>query len=320
MTPGALDAASGADGDYLRQAQDSIPALTAAIRSVRPAAAVGELIGVGITGPVVAVDDPEWGAAVAKGAVSPGFPLADRRAIVVAEAAKLDRAAGPHTLRLLAAYPDAPVPFLVTERLPVPSLREQLRADSALLPVTEASALLLGVASALASCHAAGLVHLDVKPSNVGISANGRATLMDFGLARAARAALVHKLPAGTLPYSAPELVRTGEVGPHTDVWGWGLLAHIVLTGGRYPGRRPATWGDLFRRGAVVPPPIGQRRPQVPAEVADVIDRSVAVDTVARPQDGGHLFDQLEAGAVAAWGCEWAEPLRFRFAGLRSVP
>lgn len=189
----------------------------------------------------MAVDDPDWGAAAAKAAVSPDFSVADRRAMIVAEAAKLDRAAGPHTLRLLAAYPDAPVPFLVTERLPVPSLREHLHTEGEVLRVTEVLALLLGVASALASCHSASLLHLDIKPRNVGISGSGRATLMDFGLARSARAAMVHKLPAGTLPYSAPELVRTGDVGPHTDVWGWGLLAHIVLAGGIYPGRRAAT-------------------------------------------------------------------------------
>lgn len=330
----------------------ALPEFVALLQEVRPGAVVGELLGVGVTGPVVAIDDPELGAGAAKAAVSPDFTHAQRAAMVAGEADKLQRVAGPHTLRLLATYPQELVPFLITERLPVPSLLTLLdgtagvgtaggrpgaagdamagrpasspAAVSASLPPAEAAvaaplpsahaavAALLGVASALWSCHDAGLVHLDLKPRNVGVSAADRATLMDFGLARSRLAAGRHKLPAGTLPYSAPELVRVGDVGPHTDVWGWGLLAHILLAGGRYPGRRPASWGELFRTGAVVPPPVAATRTDLPPGLAAVIDRAVAADARARPADGAALFGEVSAAAIAAWGEGWVNATPFR--------
>jgi serine/threonine-protein kinase len=173
-------------------------------------------------------------------------------------------------------------------------------------------ALLLGLASALWSCHAAGLVHLDVKPRNVGISSSGRATLLDFGLARANRQALVHKLPAGTLPYSAPELVRDGQVGPPTDVWGLGLLAHILLTGA-YPGRRPKTWGELFRRGAVQPPPLASVRPDMPTSVSSVIDDALSIDPACRPANGQEVFEALLGAANIGFGAGWQGDSQYGF-------
>jgi serine/threonine-protein kinase len=295
----------------------ALPAVREQVTRVLPHVQVGEVLGIGITGPVLAVTDPEWGAGAAKAAVGVDFTPAQRAALVANEATKLRRAAGPHVLRVLASFPEADVPFLVTERLPTPSLRSLLRGVGP-PPAPDGVALLLGLASALWSCHAAGMVHLDVKPHNVGVSARDEATLMDFGLARSKRQAMVHKLPAGTMPYAAPELVRTGDVGPATDVWGAGLLAHILLTGS-YPGKRPATWGDLFRRGAVVPPPINRARPDLSAPVADVIDRSLAVDAGQRPADGQALFEQLLDAASAGFGPRWQEETRFRFAPPAAV-
>ena len=312
MTDSVRSQRSPAPPDVEAVARAALPAVREQITRVLPDAQLGEVLGVGITGPVVALTHPEWGAGAAKAAVGVDFTPAERSALVANEATKLRRAAGPHVLRVLASFPDVDVPFLVTERLPTPSLRSLLRGVGP-PPGPDGVALLLGLASALWSCHAAGMVHLDVKPHNIGVSVRDEATLMDFGLARSKRQAMAHKLPAGTMPYAAPELVRTGEVGPATDVWGAGLLAHILLTGS-YPGKRPSTWGDLFRRGAVVPPPISGARPDLPVPVADVIDRSLAVDAGQRPADGQALFAQLSDAADAGFGGGWSEECRFRFA------
>ncbi|GAB3818144.1 hypothetical protein GCM10028820_19900 [Tessaracoccus terricola] len=119
---------------------------------------------------------------------------------------------------------------LVMELVEGPTLSELL-ADG---PVTleEARAMLHQLASALAQAHAAGIIHRDLKPANVLVAESG-AKLTDFGIARSIEGGS-HTVPGqllGTAYYISPEQALGQPVGPATDMYGWGLLAHEVLTG-----------------------------------------------------------------------------------------
>ncbi|WP_409048257.1 serine/threonine-protein kinase [Microbacterium sp. HA-8] len=129
--------------------------------------------------------------------------------------------------------------YLVMELVEGPSLRE--RTDSGPLPATAVAALGRDLADALATVHAAGIVHRDVKPSNILLAPPGasgapfRAKLADFGIAYLTDAT---RLTApgtvlGTAAYLAPEQVRGAPAGPAADIYALGLVLLESLTGDR---------------------------------------------------------------------------------------
>ena len=129
---------------------------------------------------------------------------------------------------------DAP-PYLVMEFLDGPTLRDRILGEHRLDP-REAAGIALQIAEALAAAHRVGLIHRDVKPTNVILDApSGRAKLVDFGLARSTRLpdGLTREgVVAGTPEYMSPEqLLRPREVDARSDLYGLGVTLYEALTG-----------------------------------------------------------------------------------------
>lgn len=120
--------------------------------------------------------------------------------------------------------------WLVMEYVDGTDLAETIRSRGRLEP-DEAAAVLAQTASALAAAHGAGIVHRDVKPSNILVTATGQVKLSDFGIARAATDPSLTQtgLVTGSPAYLSPE-VASGQVAtPASDVWSWGAsLFHAV--------------------------------------------------------------------------------------------
>lgn len=95
--------------------------------------------------------------------------------------------------------------------------------------VEEILRLTIGVCRALAPLHDSGLVHGDLKPDNIIVGEDGRVRLIDFGLVRAEGESA--QLPAGTLPYIAPEVLRGHEADPRSDLYSLGALLFELLSG-----------------------------------------------------------------------------------------
>jgi serine/threonine protein kinase len=211
--------------------------------------------------------------------------LGDRRAraALLREGRLLARLAHPHLVRAYEAR-DAARPIVVLETLRGATLAALI--DRRRLSAVEAAHLGLQVGSALRFLHGAGLVHLDVKPSNV-IADAGAAKLIDLSIARRPG----HVKPGlGTWCYLAPEQARGGEVGPAADVWGLGLLLHEALTGEReYGDDEPAEHPCLERR----PAPLRRVRPRA---LGQAIDAALDPDPAARPPLPA-LLDVLDAVA-----------------------
>ena len=120
-------------------------------------------------------------------------------------------------------------PFLVVEFLAGGTLADRLRRGPVQAP--QAVAVTAVLADALAAVHEAGYLHGDIKPSNIGFTADGSPKLLDFGLARGRDDAV---LGGGTLGYASPEVLagRPAEVGD--DVWSLGVVLYEMVSG-RHP-------------------------------------------------------------------------------------
>ncbi len=142
------------------------------------------------------------------------------------------RVSGAFTAPVIAADPEADVPWLATAYVPAPPL-STLVGECGPLPVPAVRWLAAGCAEALESIHGVGLVHRDLKPSNVLVSSDGP-RVIDFGVARAVeRIALTMTRGAvGTPAYMAPEQARdTSRATTASDVYSLGATILFAATG-----------------------------------------------------------------------------------------
>jgi hypothetical protein len=205
---------------------------------------------------------------------------------IQAEARAAARLAHPHVASVydygVSADADGePEPFVVMELLRGPTLGKRLAGGP--IPVPEALRICAEVASGIAAAHEEGLVHRDVKPSNVVLAPSG-AKVVDFGIAAAAGP--LEDLDessrmVGTPAYLAPERVIGGDVMPASDVYAVGLLLHAVLTG-RLPWRVETTTQMLKAHVYVQPEPM-QPVPGVPRHVIELCEQCLAKEPTDRP-------------------------------------
>ncbi|WP_331769766.1 PQQ-binding-like beta-propeller repeat protein (plasmid) [Embleya sp. NBC_00888] len=137
---------------------------------------------------------------------------------------------GVFTARLVDADPNAATPWLATAYMPGVTLADAVAAHGP-LPVRTVRHLARGLAVALEHIHAAGLVHRDVKPSNVLLTADGP-RVIDFGIAHLAGATSLTRASQtlGSIAFMSPEQFETAEVGPASDVFSCGIVLAYAST------------------------------------------------------------------------------------------
>jgi serine/threonine protein kinase len=160
------------------------------------------------------------------GAASPDLERAEREARL---AARLNH---PHVVAVFDLVDDEGETWLVMEYVEGITLSAFVRRDGALTP-DEAAPLLRQAADALAAAHGAGIVHRDVKPSNMMVTRRGDVKLTDFGIARAeADASLTRTgLVTGSPAYLAPEVASGSTATEASDVWSLGATLYHLLAG-----------------------------------------------------------------------------------------
>jgi serine/threonine-protein kinase len=181
-------------------------------------------------------------------------------------------------------------PYLVMERVTGPSLKE--RFENGPMAANELRALGIQIARALATAHAAGIVHRDVKPANILIAGPGTWKLADFGVAHVPDSSLtITGQFVGSPAYAPPEALLRGQSTAAGDVFGLGATLYLGAAG-RWP-RADATSGGLL---APVPS-LRELAPNLPEDLATTIDRAVAIEPDQRPT-AAELAEVL-AGASA---------------------
>jgi len=174
------------------------------------------------------------------------------------------------------------------------------------LSINETVRLLMEITDALSYAHKLGVMHRDIKPDNVMLSGK-HATVMDFGIAKAVRASTKEKLTTigiavGTPQYMAPEQAMAEENVDHrTDIYAIGVLGYEMLTG------RPVFEGTtaqavLSAHVLEQPKDVRERRPEVPALLAEALLKCLAKDPINRWQTADELLAQLELVATTPSG------------------
>jgi serine/threonine protein kinase len=166
------------------------------------------------------------------------------------------------------------------------------------LPVAEAVRIILQIATGLEHAASRGVVHRDVKPSNIIISPNGRAKLVDMGLARSLEphhdGGLTQSgVTLGTFDYISPEqALEPREADSRSDIYSLGCTFYHMLTG-QAPVPEGTAAKKLHHHQHLIPVDPRQFNPDVPDEVAAVLGRMMAKDPKARYQRPVHLVQHL---------------------------
>lgn len=197
--------------------------------------------------------------------------------------------------------------YLVMPYLADGSLADVL-ADVGALPLDRAITYLSQTAAALDYAHAHGIIHRDVKPSNLLLHPDGRLLLADFGIAHSLgmadqgpsgssashgdRSLLDEGVLMGTPHYMAPEQIRGGPVTAATDVYALGILAYTILA-----GEPPfiGTTAEILRQQLTDSPmALSSVRPDVPPQVEDAIAWALAKRPGDRPASAGAFATALD--------------------------
>jgi serine/threonine protein kinase len=191
------------------------------------------------------------------------------------------------------------VPFIVMEYVDGRLLKD-IVADGPLEPA-EACRVIGQVLTALEYSHRAGVVHRDIKPGNIMITANGQVKVMDFGIARAISdsSATIAETSAivGTASYFSPEQARGETVDARTDLYSTGIVLFELLTGrAPFRGENPVAVAYQHVNSEAAPP--SSLNPKVSPALDAVVLRALAKDRFERYQSAGEFREDVEEAAA----------------------
>ena len=198
--------------------------------------------------------------------------------------------------------------FIATEFIDGDTLRHYMARTPP--GIIEALDIAMQVASALASAHAAGIVHRDVKPENIMLRRDGILKILDFGLAKlteqwradevdqdAATKAMVETEPGvvlGTTVYMSPEQARGQEIDTRTDIWSLGVVLYEMIAG-RTPFKGPTASDTNAAILKTDPPALSQQVPQTPSELDRIVRKALQKDREERYQNIKDLLLDLKS-------------------------
>ncbi len=206
----------------------------------------------------------------------------------------MPRLRGPHVPRHVANGDFAVQPYIVMERIAGETLLPKLK--SLPLPVEQVADYGARIADALHALHAQGVVHLDVKPSNLMFRPTGEAVLIDFGLAHHRDLPDLlqeeFRLPYGTAPYMAPEQVMGIRSDHRSDLFALGALMYFFATGTR-PFGDPLKLRGLKQRLWRDPVPPRKLNPGIPPWFQEIVLRCLEVRAGRRHPTAAQLAHDL---------------------------
>jgi len=162
------------------------------------------------------------------------------------------------------------------------------------LPLKEALNIGRQIAEGLDAAHEKGVIHRDVKPANTMVDSKGRATIMDFGLARLTEASRLTKADQtmGTVAYMSPEQAQGIEVDHRSDIWALGVVLYEMIRGQR-PFQGEYDQALLYEIVHEEPEPLTGVRAGVPMELEFIVGKCLAKDRNDRPSSAEEIARDL---------------------------
>jgi serine/threonine-protein kinase len=209
------------------------------------------------------------------------------------EARAVAKISHPNVVAVIDAGEDGGHPYIVFEYVEGETLKQRINRVGA-LDTQEALAYAIEIARGLTVAHARNMVHRDIKPQNVLIDAEGRAKLTDFGISRQLEqdGMTATGRVLGTTDYVAPEQAMGHPVDPRSDIYSLGVVLYEMLIG-QVPFHADSQVGVAMKHVNEELPDVQNRRPEVSAAAALVVERATAKERGDRYQDVGEMIDDL---------------------------
>ncbi|WP_433565215.1 protein kinase domain-containing protein [Nocardia sp. CA-151230] len=211
--------------------------------------------------------------------------------------------------------------LLVLEYLPGGTVEN--RFITAGFEATAAVAVALSCAAGLDAAHRSGILHRDVKPSNLMFAANGALKLTDFGIAKIVGGAdtLVTRAGEiiGTPSYIAPEQIRGQGLSPATDVYALATMLYQLLSGVLPFPPGPDALSLLFAHAYGDPIPLTEVAPFVPQPIAEAVMRGLASDPADRYDTAETFGVAIAEPAAYFWGANWLTPVGIPVIGADTI-
>jgi len=185
-------------------------------------------------------------------------------------------------------------PFFAMEHVERQSLRELIKAKE--LPIERVIELAIQICEGLHKAHQSGIVHRDVKPANILIDADGRAKILDFGLASVAGTDHLTKTGStlGTIGYMSPEQAKGEEVDQRSDIFSLGVVLYEMITS-KSPFKTDNDAATSRNITDTEPEPLARYKVDVPAELQRVVSKALAKDRDMRYQHADEMLADLRA-------------------------
>jgi serine/threonine protein kinase len=179
------------------------------------------------------------------------------------------------------------------------------------------------ISEGLGKAHEAGIIHRDMKPSNIMIDGDGRVKILDFGLAKLKGSSKLTKEAStlGTVQYMSPEQARGEDVDRRSDIWSIGAVLYEMLTA-RQPFRGDYDQHVIYSILHDEPEPPGLFRDDVPPELERIVRKAMRKDRNERYQDTDAILSDLRAGdrmALAGRGSKGSVIMKWAFAAVAVI-
>lgn len=260
---------------------------------------VGELLGSGGMASVYKGYDPENNRDVAIKVLNATEQSADFVKRFKREVKVLKSLRHPHIVQFYDFGEENEMIYMVQELLPGPTLADRIRRlGKRRIPDADIPVLITQLADALDFAHEKGIVHRDVKPSNIIYKAARQVVLTDFGIARSAadssRTATGPGIVMGTPGYIAPEqAISSATITPACDIYALGVVLFEMVTG-QLPFAADTPMGVVLKHLYDEPPPPRSLRPELPKALDDLLLRAMHKEPDKRFATAGELAQALQ--------------------------